>query len=76
MGVAKRVLDGIMHEHLDAYWWSRVPLEVVRRNARICHAFKTRCLIKEYLGIVVEKVFRAFPSAGREQGGSEDRASL
>ena len=64
------------HEHLDACWWSRVPLEVVRGNARICHVFRMRCLIEEYLGIVVKKVFWAFPSSGRERGGSEGRASL
>ena len=53
-----------------------MPLEVVRRNTRICHVFRMRYLIEEYLEIVVETVFRAFPSSGRGQGGSEGRASL
>ena len=65
-----------MHEHLDACWWSRVPLEVVQRNERICHVSRMRCLIEEYLGIVVETVFRAFPSSGRERVEVKGQVSL
>ena len=57
MGVVQRVLDKIAHEHLDACRWLRVPLQVIRRDARICRVLGIRCFIEEYLGVVVEAVF-------------------
>ena len=74
--IVERVLDDIAHKHLDACWWIRVPLEVVRGNARICHMRWMRCLIEGYLGNVVETIFRAFPSSGRERAEVKGRVSL
>jgi hypothetical protein len=71
VGVVQRILDKIAHEHLDACWWFRVPLEVIRRDARICRVLRIRCLIEEYLRVVVETVPWRFPSSGRERSGCE-----
>ena len=72
VGVVQRVLDKIAHEHLDACWWLRVPLKVVRRDARICRVLGIRGLIEEYLGVVVETVFWRFPSSVCERSGREE----
>jgi hypothetical protein len=71
MGVIQRVLYKIAHEHLDACRWFRVPLQVIRRDARICRVLGIRCFIEEYLGVVVETVLLRFPGFGRERGGRE-----